>query len=425
MKVLTLKSYLDNPYFLTTAGKDEVYLYIELKAAKVEPKGERAPLNISLVIDRSGSMSGDNLDYAKKAADFVVQNLNKDDYLSIVQYDDVVDLVAASGLVKDKNALHQKIKGIQAGGMTNLSGGMMKGYQEVKSTKRDGFVNRVLLLSDGLANVGITGNDQLKDIARKQFRENGMGLSAFGLGQGFNEELMTGLAEHGGANYYFIEAPDQIPQIFAQELEGLLSVVAQNTVLEVELAADYFNVEKVYGYLYSQKGNKLEINFNDVFSEEEKAVVIKLKRKKTLDQLCSFGIQLSYDDVVESLDKVHETTTAQLQPTTDKALYEAGINKEATENLVFFEANDRYEEIMRLSDSRQFDQAKSKLEALIGYLEAYVEIFPNSERLANQLKEIKAYLIRIPSMQEMERAEFSMAQKMSKSVNYRMKKRKL
>ena len=66
--------------------------------------------------------------------------------------------------------------------MTNLSGGMMKGYQEVKSTQKDGFVNRVLLLSDGLANAGITGNEQLKEIARKQFRENGMGLSAFGLG---------------------------------------------------------------------------------------------------------------------------------------------------------------------------------------------------------------------------------------------------
>jgi Ca-activated chloride channel family protein len=425
MKILTLKSYLDNPYYLSNSNKDEVYLYVEVKAAKVEPKGERAPLNISLVIDRSGSMSGDKLEYAKKAADFVVKNLNKDDYLSLVQYDDVVDLVAASAEVKDKNALYQKIKGIQAGGMTNLSGGMMKGYQEVKSTKRDGFVNRVLLLSDGLANVGITGNEQLKDIARKQFRENGMGLSAFGLGEGFNEELMTGLAEHGGANYYFIEAADQIPQIFAKELEGLLSVVAQNSILEIELPADYFEVAKVYGYLYTQQGNRLQINFNDVFSEEEKAVVIKLKKKKAIDQLCSFGIQLNYDDVVETLDKVQETISLQLQPTSDKALYEAAINKEATENMVFFEANDRYEEIMRLSDSRQFDQAKAKLESLIGYMEAYVEMFPSSERLANQLNEIKAYLNRLPSMREMERAEFSMAQKMSKSVNYQMKKRKL
>jgi Ca-activated chloride channel family protein len=102
-----------------------------------------------------------------------------------------------------------------------------------------------LLLSDGLANVGITEPAQLKEIARRQFQENRIGLSSFGVVADFNEELMMQLSEYGGANYYFIETPDQIPQIFAKELQGLLSVVAQNTNLEIEFPSEFLKVEKV------------------------------------------------------------------------------------------------------------------------------------------------------------------------------------
>lgn len=423
MKLLQLNAQLDNPYYVQ--GKDEIYLYLELKAAKVERQVARVPLNISLVIDRSGSMEGDKLNYVKKAVDFVIQNLDKNDYLSIIQYDDNVNVVSFSGLVTNKEELHKKVKAIVSGGMTNLSGGMLEGYNQVKTTQKEGFVNRVLLLSDGLANVGITGHEQLKEIARKQFRENRVGLSSFGVGADFNEELMTHLAEHGGANYYFIEQPDQIPQIFAQELSGLLSVVTQNTTLEVEFPEAYTQVEKVYGYLFQQNGNKVTINFNDVFSEEEKAVVIKFKMKRTLDVSADFKVNLRYDDVVETMGKISETEKLHLIPTADKALYEAAINKEAMENVVFFVSNEMFQEIMLLGDQRQFDQAKSKLEKAIGYLKAYVEMFPASERLRNQLTEMEAYLSRIPSMETMQQDDFRMAQKMSKSVNYMMQKRKM
>ena len=180
------------------------------------------------------------------AVDFVIQNLNSGDYLSIVQYDDHVKVLSHSAQVKDKTSLQKIVNGIVAGGMTNLSGGMLEGYNEVKITQKEGFVNRVLLLSDGLANVGISDPAQLKEIAGRQFRENKIGLSTFGVGADFNEELMMHLSEYGGANYYFIETPDQIPQIFAKELQGLLSVVAQNTVLEIDFPSEFLQPEKVY-----------------------------------------------------------------------------------------------------------------------------------------------------------------------------------
>ncbi len=423
MKPLQLNARLDNAYFLQ--GKQEIFFFAELKAAKFVPKGERAPLNISLVIDRSGSMQGDKLKYVKQAVDFVIQNLNSSDYLSIVQYDDVVEVVSPSARVTDKQALHAKVAQIFARNTTNLSGGMLEGYNQVRSTQKEGFVNRILLLSDGLANAGITEPAQLQDIARKQFRENRIGLSSFGVGADFNEELMTQLAEHGGANYYFIETPEQIPNIFARELSGLLSVVAQNTILQLDYAAQHLQFDKIYGYLAQQEAGKVRVNFNDVFSEEEKAIVIRFKVAKPFDYAIDFKVQFSYDDVVETLGKVTENVHLSLLPTGSQSVYQSGIQRDAVENAVFFVSNDLFQAAMLLSDQRQFDKAKTQLEHAIGYLKAYVEMFPSSEQLAKQLADMQAYLLRLPDMASMEREEFQVSQKMSKSDNYMRSKRKM
>ncbi|MCP4438105.1 MAG: VWA domain-containing protein [Aureispira sp.] len=423
-KVLNLTIALDNQYYLRGSNKNEVYLYIELKAAEAKKDTERIPLNISLVLDRSGSMHGDKLNYVKKAAEFVINNLNKNDQISIVQYDDKVDLVSKSQALTNKQELLRKVANIQSAGMTNLSGGMMEGYSQVKSTKKEGYVNRVLLLSDGLANVGITDHDKLKEIARNQFRNNGVGLSTFGVGEGFNEILMTHLAEHGGANYYFIEKPDQIPQIFAEELEGLLSVVAQNAKLKVSFPSAHLTCEKVYGYVSHTQGDTITVDFNDVFSQEEKAVLIKFKTRNRLDLDLDFNINVEYDDVMETLDKVTEQVTAQLKMTEDKVLYESGVNRIALENTCLFVANDLFEDAIKVVDQRKFEEAKKLLEKTKVYLEAHLKIFPASEQLQTQLQKVVEYLERLPSMRQMDSRSYSMAQKSTRMDNYKLKRKK-
>lgn len=423
-KVLNLTTALDNQYYLKGSNKNEVYLYIELKAAKAKEDTQRIPLNISLVLDRSGSMHGEKLDYVKKAAEFVINNLNANDQISIVQYDDKVDLVSKSKALTNKKELLAKVAAIQSAGMTNLSGGMMEGYAQVKSTQKEGYVNRTLLLSDGLANVGITDHDKLKEIARNQFRNNGVGLSTFGVGEGFNEILMTHLAEHGGANYYFIETPDQIPQIFAEELEGLLSVVAQNAKLKVTFPSAHLTCEKVYGYVSNTSGDTITVDFNDVFSEEEKAVLIKFKTRHPIDMNLDFGVNVQYDDVLETLDKVEEQEIVQLQMTSDKALYESGVNKVTLENTCLFVANDLFEDAIKVVDQRRFEEAKKLLEKTKVYLEAHLKIFPASEQLQTQLQKVIEYLERLPSMRSMDSMQYSMAQKSTRMDNYKLKRKK-
>jgi Ca-activated chloride channel family protein len=400
MKIIDFKSYLDNPLYLKNSEKKELYIYVDLKAAFVEKDADRVPLNIALVVDRSGSMSGEKLEYVKKATDFVIDNLNSNDHLSIVQYDDKVDVVSPTQPVTNKKQLHQKVASIRAGGMTNLSGGMLEGYSQVEASKSDKYVNRVLLLSDGLANEGITDPEKLRSIAQKRFRERGIGLSTFGVGADFNELLMTNLAEYGGANYYFIDMPDRIPEIFAKELEGLLSVVAQNAKLKIQIPDQYLKCTKVYGYPATITHKGVSVNFNDIFSEEQKAVLLKFEVLRTINEPLKFQLDFSYDDAVEVLEKVNVSHTLTLQPTTDKKAYEQSVHPLTAQNVALFEANALYDEAMLLADKGQFEPAKKLVAKAITMVEAIL-------RLKNY-----------------SRGEMLMAQKSSRMANYMLRKKK-
>ncbi|OJJ23612.1 VWA domain-containing protein [marine bacterium AO1-C] len=422
--ILHFEAHLENTYWFTNHVKKELFAYVSLKGGKAPEKQERVPLNISLVVDRSGSMSGDKLNYVKKAVDFVIDNLKAEDVLSIVQYDTEVGVVAKAAKITDKRALHQKVKKIEARSMTNLSGGMLEGYSQTKSTQKEGYVNRVLLLSDGLANVGITEPQQLQSIAQKKFREERIALSTFGVGADFNEVLMTNLSEYGGANYYFIDMPDKIPQIFAQELEGLLSVVAQNTSLQLSFPSAYLKCTKVYGYPASIEGDSVNINFNDVFAEEEKAVLVKFELTRPMDEPLTMNATLQYDDVVEKFDRITDRIDLQITPTTDENLYKSGMNVTVQEQMVLFTANDLFEQAMRAADQRDFDKAKQIIEQAKAAMDAYFKLMPPNEELKKQYEDIVNYGKQLENMKEMSQMDYLMAQKVGRSASYKARKKK-
>ncbi|HYG49421.1 MAG TPA: VWA domain-containing protein, partial [Flavobacteriales bacterium] len=251
--LMTLTTGLDNSTFLLDQEDSKAYLYVEAKSGKFAPVGKkRTPLNLCVVIDHSGSMAGDKIIYAKKAAKFVVDRLEETDYLSIVMYDSEVSVVWPSQAVKDKEKIKKLIDGIKDNSGTNLGGGLLEGYIQVKKTFKTDYVNRVMLMSDGLANEGITSVDALQKIARENCQEYKISLSTFGIGLDFNENLMTGIAEHGCGRYYFIDDPEHIPTIFEQELNGILNQVASDVKLKIKIPKG-MNLERVFGYKYDQK----------------------------------------------------------------------------------------------------------------------------------------------------------------------------
>ena len=424
MNIINLKTHLDNPYYLVGDNKKELYLYVDLKAKHVEKDTERVPLNISLVVDRSGSMSGDKMEFVKKATNFVVDNLNAADQLSIVQYDDRIEVVTPAQSVKNKKQIQDLVNKIQARGMTNLSGGMLEGYNQTSVSKSNKYVNRVLLLSDGLANEGITAPEKLKMIAQKKFREHGIGLSTFGVGSDYDEQLMTNLAEFGGANYYFIDTPDRIPAIFAKELDGLLSVVAQNAKLSIQFPSNHLTCTKVFGYPALIGNGSVDVNFNDVFSEEQKAVLLKFEVHRPFDNSLDFDVQFSYDDAVETFDKVHVNNKLKLQLTNDKSLYKNGLEGLTAQNIALFEANELYEQAMKLVDNRNFKAAKPLVAKAITILETALKMFPTAEELKSQLQQLKAYQSKLSEMRDYSRQEMAVMQKSSRMANYMTRKKR-
>ncbi len=224
---LTVSTAFENEYYTHT--NREGYFYLEVKANKFNSELHQSlPMNISLVIDRSGSMAGDKLLNAKKAAKYVVDQLGSNDYLSIITYDNSVEVLQNTTAVYNPSTIKNKIDRITDRGGTNLMGGALKGFEEVKKGFKPGYINRVLLLSDGLANEGITNPQEIVKIIRRQNAENGISISTFGVGNDYNEDLMTAMAENGTGNYYFIAHAENIAGIFEKELNGLKEVVAQN-----------------------------------------------------------------------------------------------------------------------------------------------------------------------------------------------------
>jgi Ca-activated chloride channel homolog len=418
--LITFSSATDNAYY-KQGQVTEGYLYVETKAAKYVAQGAvRSPLNISIVIDRSGSMSGDKLRYVKKAAQFVVDNIGSDDILSIVMYDDKVDVVFPSGKVTNKNALKEQIELITSRGSTNLSGGMLEGYNQVKSTFKNGYVNRVLLLSDGLANVGITDTLKLQEIVRNKNREEGITLSTFGVGADFNENLMMDLAEHGSGNFYFIDSPDKIPQMFERELKGLLSVVAQNMKLTIDLPAGV-KVTSVFGYKYETTGSAITVNFRDIISEETKAVLIRYAIPATATGELSFTPKLVFDDITTSYSRHEMKLESKVKPVIDEPSYSRGVNEVVQGQVVLFETNAKLEQAMRDVDRGKYDEARKKLEENKAYLDKNKKYVAGSKELQKQDSVNTAYKEKIKDVEQMNEYDKKMMQKSSKTINYQLK----
>jgi len=423
-KLITFYSGLNNPYFIAGA-ENESYLYLEAKAAKYVPPAnkQRTPLNISLVIDRSGSMAGDKIDYVRRAANFVVDNLGSEDVFSIVIYDDAIETLVSPGKLQDKNSVKNKINGISSRGSTNLCGGMMEGYEQVKKTYKSGYVNRVLLLTDGLANQGIVDPERIMQIARNMNLEHGITISTFGVGADFNENLLTGIAEYGSGNYYFIGSPDEIPRIFERELKGLLAVVAQNMKLTITLEQTV-TVRQVFGYKYEQSGNTITIAFRDVYSEETKAVLLKVVVPGNAQATVALTATLEYDDATDAFKhKVLETTSI-VTATTDRAMQEKFYSERVVQQVTLFESNDMLESAMKAVDDGKYEEAREYVSRNDSYLKKQFESITPTEELLKQDSVNTKYKEKIVDVESMNEYDKKMMQKGEKSSNYEIRKKK-
>ncbi len=263
-----------DPAILPT-GKD-LTTNILLRFRADIPESPRRSLNLSLAIDRSGSMAGSPLHHALQAAESVVDRLESSDLLSIVVYDDAVDTVIPPQLVANKTALKQAIRQVRAGGLTNLSGGWLKSCDYVKTHLDVQRINRVLLLTDGHANVGID-DPRVLTATSGQKAEAGVTTTTLGFGEGFNEDLLIGMARAANGNFYFIQSIDEASEVFGIELDSLRAVVGQNLVVTIELAPGVSLVDTLSLAQVSQTdAGATQLTLGDLYESEDKLLGLSL-----------------------------------------------------------------------------------------------------------------------------------------------------
>ncbi|MBA4159543.1 MAG: VWA domain-containing protein, partial [Gemmatimonadetes bacterium] len=234
----------------------------------------RVPLNLSIVLDRSGSMAGEKLAAARDAATLLVRRLHPEDVVSVVTYDDEVQTVAPPASGRQQRQLAHKIRSIRSGGTTNLSGGWSRGRDLVAVKQRSDGMNRVLLLTDGLANVGIQDAVSLASICR-QAREAGISTTTIGFGADFDEHMLRAMADAGGGHAYYIENPDQAAGIFEEEIEGLLSAVAANVKLTIRSHGAARVSRILDSYPQTPASDALIFDLGDVYAREAKTALVE------------------------------------------------------------------------------------------------------------------------------------------------------
>ena len=255
--------------------RQTTYLKVGLTGFTLESGRERTPVNLVIVLDQSGSMQGDKIRKAKEAAVMAVNRLTRRDIVSVVTYSSTVHVLVPATKLTDKATVCAAIRRLQAGGSTALFAGVSKGAQELRKFIDRNRVNRVVLLSDGLANVGPSSPHELGQLGASLIKE-GISVTTIGLGMGYNEDLMAKLAFKSDGNHYFAENATDLARVFDKELGDVLTVVAQEIVVTIECAPGIRPV-RVLGREADITGQAVIAKLNQLYSEQEKYVLLEVE----------------------------------------------------------------------------------------------------------------------------------------------------
>lgn len=259
------------------AHQSNRFVLVDIVAPSARRGRTRPPVNLAFVVDRSGSMSGPKLRLAKQAVVEAIGRLHPDDRFAVVVYDERIDLVVPTtqASVDARRDALDRLAEIEARGSTDLGGGWLRGCEQIALALSEEGVNRCLLLTDGLANQGITDRDELGRHAG-ELRARGVTTSTFGVGEDFDEELLQSMAQAGGGHFYFIADAAAIRDHITSEVGETLDIVARDVTVEVT-ALEGVKVESLSPYPTRDRVGRTEILIGDLTADETLSIVLRLR----------------------------------------------------------------------------------------------------------------------------------------------------
>ncbi|MCX6850602.1 MAG: VWA domain-containing protein [Verrucomicrobia bacterium] len=252
----------------------KTYLKVGLVGLQQKEKPARPPVNVTIVLDRSGSMSGPKMEHARQAAVEALQRLGGDDIVSVVTFDDGAESVVPATKMTNRDDIVAAIQKITPRGRTALFAGVSRAAEELRKFKTPQMVNRIVLLSDGMANIGPSSADEMGRYGVSLAKES-ISVTTLGLGLDYNEKLLAQLAQHSDGNHAFIKEPGELAAVFTEEFGDILSVVAQEMQVKITCPEGVRPV-RVLGRDASIRGSTVEVAMNQLRAGQEKYVLLEV-----------------------------------------------------------------------------------------------------------------------------------------------------
>ena len=366
---VSLSVAMSNPV-LKSDQKQTAFLKVGLEGFKMPVTTKRVAVNVALVLDKSGSMNGRKIEEAKQAAIQAIQRLDANDIVSVVVYDSTVEVLVPATKLTDKDAVCKKIAQVQPGGRTALFAGVSKAAAELRKFIDRERVNRIVLLSDGLANIGPSAPSELGSLGASLKKEN-ISVTAMGLGLDYNEDLMVNLASNSGGNHVFIEDAAQIAEFFTKEFNTVLSVVAQEVAISIEVAEGVRPV-RVFGNQAEITGQKVVATLTQLYSEQEKFLVLEVDVPASPEGKARdiAKVSVGYDNMLtRRADQL--VGKASVNFSRSDEIVAASVNAEVLEAGVLLFANERNKAATILRDNGDVNAARQLLIQNADYLKKY------------------------------------------------------
>ncbi len=339
----------------------KVYLKVGLVGQELTSV-QRPIINVAIVLDRSGSMEGDKLRRAKQAASYAVSLLSPRDIVSVIVYDDQAEVLVPATRASNISSIQSQIEGIRTGGATALFAGVSLGAGEVRKFISRNQVNRVVLLSDGIANVGPDSPNALGDLGAS-LRKEGISVTTIGLGTGYNEDLMVKLAAKSDGNHSFVEQPSDLVRIFDAEFKDAMAIAATDINIIIECAPGVRPIR-----LMNRDGDirdrEVRLQLNQVLSSQEKYVLIELEipAGSNGQNLVVANARAEYLNV-SNQKRESSSQVGRVSFSADRQKISSSVNKPVKEQVVLQLATEANERALQLRDEGKTDEARKILES--------------------------------------------------------------